>query len=157
MKKRILTTLAIVAVLMLAVSAVTFAANAYSARTIAAKYVPADAVHSYTHDDGHKYEVHFNANNVHYEVEVTKNTDNVIEVKMESYNDRGGRTVVINEAQVRNIIAKDFAYFNIHKIKIDNDYGVVKYEVSFAASGIRKGEYEINAETGAVIAKTIKY
>lgn len=157
MKKRILTIFAVVVVLMLAVSAVTFAANADSARTIAAKYVPADAVHSYTHDDGYKYEVHFNANGVHYEVEVNKMTDNVIEFKMETYNDRGGRSVVISEAQVRNIVARDFADANIYKIKLDNDHGLVKYDVSFTANGIRKAEYEINAETGAVVEKTIKY
>lgn len=157
MKKRIIVVLSLVAALMMSVAAVAFAATADSAKTIAQKYVPAGAMHSYTHDDGYKYEVHFNNGDIHYEVEVNKVTDNVIEYKMEAHNDRGSNVVTINEYEVKNIIAKDFADANIYKIKLDKDNGLMKYEVSFSASGIRKAEYEINPQSGAIIEKTIKY
>lgn len=159
LKKKILVMLTVVAMFTLLVSGAAFAANAESAKATAEKYVPMGATFVRTNDDGHKYEVHFNDNraNVHYEVEVNKFTDNVIEFKMESYNDHGSSVVKLNDGDIRAIIARDFADANIYKIKLDRDHGLSKYEVSFTANGIRKAEYEINPETGNIIEKTIKY
>lgn len=159
LKKKILVMLTVVAMFTLLVSGAAFAANADSAKAAAEKYVPAAASFVRTNDDGHKYEVHFNDNqaNVHYEVEVNKFTGNVIEFKMESYNDRGSNVVKLSDSDIRAIIAKDFADASIYKIKLDKEHGLSKYEVSFTANGIRKAEYDINPETGNIIEKSIKY
>lgn len=140
-------------------SGAAFAANADSAKATAEKYVPSTATFRHISDDGHKYEVHFNDNNanLHYEVEVNKFTGNVIEFKMEAYNDHGSSTIKLNDSQIRDIIEKEFPGANIYKLKLDKDNGLSKYEVSFNANGIRKAEYEINPESGNIIEKTIKY
>lgn len=159
LKKKIFTMLTVAAMFTLLVSGAAFAANVDTAKATATKYVPATATFGYANDDSHKYELHYNdnTNNVHYEVEVNKFTGNVIEFKMESYNDKGSSVIRLNDGQIRDIIAKDFADANIYKIKLDRDHGLAKYEVSFTAGGIRKAEYEINPETGNIIEKAIKY
>lgn len=159
MKKRILTVVAMLAILVMAVSATAFAASAEDAKVAAAKYVPTTATYSSTHDDVYKYEVKFmdKETGAYYEVEVNKVTGNVSEFQMKLYNNRGSNNVKLSEADIRNIVIADFPGANIYKLKLDREDGLNIYEVSFSADGIRKAEYDINPETGLVIEKDIKY
>ncbi len=157
MRKKIL--LATFAALTLSIGATAWAATADTAKEIASKTMPTSATFSHVKDDGKEYEVYFQDNNqqVKYKVEVNKLTDKVDEVSIKNLADRGGNQNSISETDVRNIIAKDFPDAQIHKVELDNDHGLYKYEVKFSAKGIAQGEYEINAENGNIIEKSLKY
>lgn len=157
LRKKSIVTLA--AALTLAIGATAFAATADTAKTISAKLVPQDAQFTHIKDDGKEYDVHYTdaKTQTTYKVEVNKLTDKVTEIESKSQTDRGGASVKISENDVKTIVTKDFADAQIYKIKTENDHGAVKYEVSFNAGGITKGEYEINAETGNVMERKIQY
>ena len=156
MKKKII--IATITAFTLSLGATALAATSDSAKTIASKIVPASAEFTYVKDDGKEYDVYFRdtAQNTRYKVEVNKITDQVKEVSIKTA-DLGGQSIKISEEQVRNIIYKDYPDANIYKIETDYEHGKIKYEAKFTSSSIKKGEYEINAETGSVIEKSLKY
>lgn len=159
--KKITVTLAILAAL--AASATAYAAiSADEAKAIAAKEVPASSTHLFTKAEMHKltpyFEVKFydNATNTEYEIDVLQASGAIKEFSLDNKTVFGSSTIGLSTGDVQNIILKEHPQANIYKLELDRDNGLYEYEVKFTAPGVR-GEYTLNAETGAVMEKELKY
>lgn len=134
------------------------ALNETAARETAAKWVPAGAIHLQTQNELDEYEVKFldQAAGVHYEIEVSKITGAVTEVKTKLKGDPGSLTVKLSQADVENIVRSEFPGAAIRQVKLETDDGYQQYEVRFTAEAVR-GKMEINPETGAIIERELNY
>lgn len=141
------------------VTATSFAAlNDTAAEEIARKWVPAEAEHVATKVDSREYEVEFfnKTTQEKYEIEINLGTEAVTEVKTKVVNNRGSRIQNLDEIAAQNIVLREFPGASIRRVKLENDNGLLKYEVKFIAGSLR-GEMEINPETGVIIERKVKY
>lgn len=158
-KRKKIWTAALAAIMALAVSVTAFAALSDTfAREIAEKWVPNGAEYVMTRDHDNEFKVKFfdRSTNTSYEVEVSKWTESVSEIKTERVNDHGSANIRLNEADIKDIVLNEYPNAAITKIKLDRDDGFYKYEVKFHTNSVR-GEMEINPETGAIIERDLDY
>jgi len=128
------------------------------ARQIARQWVPEGSVYLSTTEELDEYEVQFlvQENNSEYEIEISKSTALVTEVKTKLKNEQGSLTVKLNEKDVTSIVLSEFPSAKIGQVKLETDNGYKKYKVKFADGAIR-GKMEINPETGVILEREIKY
>lgn len=115
-------------------------------------------------DDGvEKYDIEFYADKTEYDYEINAQTGEVIEydTDIEDYTipeQSNGNTAKITEEKAKEIALKDanLAKDKVSFIKsqLETDDGVQKYDIEFSYDN-QEYNYEINADTGAIIEKEI--
>ncbi len=161
MNRKSLLRFVLLSITILTVSATAFAAlDSAAAQQIARQWVPEGAVHLGTKDDvdDNEYEVKFlnEATNTKYQIEISKATEAVTEVKTKLQDDPGSLVVLLAAEDIRNIVLSEFPDAVIQKIELEKEQGYQKYEVKFTAGTVR-GELEVNPQTGAIIERELKY
>ncbi len=110
-------------------------------------------------DDGvNKYEVEFYVDGVEYEYDINAATGSVIKYKNKDKKEDKDE-IVLNGTEIGEDEAKGIAFADANvneadatdvKVKIDEDDGVIEYEVKFTVADV-KYDYDIDAYTGEIL------
>ena len=157
MKKFLAITLAAAAAAALAVTAFAASVTRDDAAALALKHLPDGTEHTWTSYDDGLYEVDLYNSTLgeYYEVKILPSTGAITEVETKVWDDRGGRTVTLTEAEAKAVLTGELPDAEILSARLDWDDGRQTYEISFAADGFY-GEYDIHPETGAILKRDVK-
>lgn len=102
-------------------------------------------------EKGNGYEVKFynESKSETYEVEISNDGQNIKEFKSEKIGVQGSNNVVLNEADIKKRVLKEYSNAKIISIQLNNDDGVKEYQVKLSQDNMI-GEIEVNPQTGTI-------
>lgn len=160
-KRTILITVSAIAVAAAIITAIFIMTSGISrseAENAAAGYVPQGAEYVKSEKDGNVYEVTYRDNGLgrSYEVDIDRETGEVVGISMDSDRDHGGASAAITAEQAEAAVRDEISNIKSVKVYKETDDDGIYYDVEFTA-GDFYGSAEVNAETGAVTGYNIRY
>ncbi len=111
-------------------------------------------------DDGKlEYDVKFTVADVKYEYEIDAYTGEIVKAEQDNGKDDDEKAITLNGTEIAEDEAKRIAFADANvneadatdvKVKIDEDDGVIEYEVKFTVADV-KYDYDIDAYTGEIL------
>ena len=148
----------IAGIFLFAMANVSVAQTNENMQNLARNYVPEDAVLiAHEKDDG-RNELKFwvDATQEVYEVELSGDGKNVLKMSSEAMDDRGGKSIVLQENDVRNKVLEYYPGAAIESVRIEKENGLYEYDIA-----VRTDEWygliTLHAETGAVLERELHY
>lgn len=139
-------------------SAVASAADRNEAKQTAMAYVPSDAVLTEQEKEEETYEFTFLSADglTEYEVEVSRSSGNVTEVKTSLVSGVGAESVTLTEEEVEAIVLENWTEASMTSLQLVTSDGLYLYDVSFEADDYY-GSAEIQAETGEILESKVRF
>jgi len=155
MKKWILAGIALLLVVWIGAAA---AEETVDLEALARGYVPEGAVYLNLEKDDGKYELKFWDNGAQevYEVEISADGMQVLKVKADALNDRGGSQVALTEAEAKARIEEIYVGAAVESVRLEKDDGLYEYRVAFQWRDCY-GVVDIHPQTGAVLERELDY